>query len=58
MERKSTMVKVYFQPYVGSHSELVATFTSEEMYIECLPVLEAEAEKQLCYITESIEEND
>jgi hypothetical protein len=52
------MVKVYFQSYVGSHSELVATFTSEKMYIQCLPILEAEAEKQSCYITESIEEND
>ena len=48
------MVKVYFES--GSHSELVATFQTEELFIECLPVLTAEAEKQNCIITESVEE--
>lgn len=47
------MIKVYFES--SSHSELVATFQTEELFMECLPVLQAEAEKQNCIVTESIE---
>jgi len=46
------IVLVYFQTEMGSHSELVATFLSEELYIECLPALILEAEKQGCIVTE------
>lgn len=38
------MVRVYFES--NSHAELVATFESEELYNQCLPILEAEAKKQ------------
>lgn len=47
------MVRVYFES--GGHAELVATFMTEELYMECLPVLQAEAEKQNCIVTESVE---
>jgi hypothetical protein len=50
------MIKVYFQSAVGDYSELIAIFNNEELYVECLPILESEAEKQNCFITESIEE--
>lgn len=48
------MVKVFFES--GSHAELVATFNSEELYMACLPTLEAEAKKSNMFVTESIEE--
>ena len=48
------MVKVFFES--GSHADLVATFDSEELYIACLPTLEAEAKKSNMFVTESIEE--
>ena len=48
------MVKVYFES--GRHAELVATFDSEELYMACLPTLEAEAKKSNMFVTESIEE--
>ena len=48
------MIKVYFES--GSHAELVATFNSEELYMACLPILEAEAKKSNMFVTESIEE--
>ena len=38
------MINVYFES--GIHAELVATFDSEELFIACLPTLEAEAKKQ------------
>lgn len=47
------MVKVYFES--SSHTELVAEFESEELYIKCFPILEKEAEKQNMVVTESIE---
>lgn len=46
------MIKVYFQSEVGSHSELVATFTTDELYMKCLNTLEEEAEKQRCVVIE------
>jgi hypothetical protein len=46
------LVVVYFQTEMGSHSEMVATFFSEALYIECLPALILEAEKQGCIVTE------
>jgi hypothetical protein len=50
------MINVYFESSI--HAELVATFISEELYIECLPILQTEAEKQNCIVTESIEINE
>jgi hypothetical protein len=47
------MIKVYFQSIVGGHSELVATFTTDELYNQCLPSLEEQATKQRCIVTET-----
>jgi hypothetical protein len=49
------MIKVYFQSETGSHSELVATFESDELYQHFVPMLEYLASKQRCFVTESEE---
>lgn len=51
------MIKVYFQSEIGSHSELVAVFPTEEIYMMCLPALRWQAGKQRCFVTE-IDEPD
>ena len=48
------MVKVFFE--CGTYAELVATLTSEEVYMLCVPTLEAEAERLGMILTETIEE--
>lgn len=48
------MVRVFFES--RSHAELVATFMSEELYMLCVPTLEAEAERLGMILTEVIEE--
>ncbi len=50
------MIKVYFQSIVGSHSELVAVFTSEKSYESAYPWLRVLAEEQRCIVTESAED--
>jgi len=47
------MVKVYFD--YGSAKDLVATFTSDETYMVCLPVLEMYAKQIGAEVVESIE---
>jgi hypothetical protein len=47
------MIKVYFQSLTGSHSELVATFQDDRLYVECLPALIVEARRQRCMVTET-----
>ena len=47
------MIKAYFQSEIGSHSELVATFQSDEMYQHFIPMLEHVASRQNCILTES-----
>ena len=49
------MIKVYFES--NNHAELVATFETEELYIKCLPSLEAAAQATNMIVTESIEES-
>lgn len=44
------MVVVYFESSV--HAEEVATFVSEELYVLCLPILEAKAESMGMIVTE------
>ena len=46
------MIKVYFES--NSHSELVATFESEGLYMACLPSLEKAASEERMIVTESI----
>jgi hypothetical protein len=49
------MITVYFEK-VGSFAEAVATFSSEELYMACLPALEAKAvEMGYVDVTESID---
>ena len=52
---KSLTIKVYFE--TKTHAELIVCFADEETYINCLPALEKQAEKQGYFITESIEED-
>lgn len=49
------MIKVYFES--NSHTELVATFESEEVYTLCVSVLEKQAKSKGMILTESVEEN-
>lgn len=52
------MIKVYFQSIAGSHSELVAVFPTEEIYMACLPALRWQADKQRCFVTEIVEDDE
>jgi hypothetical protein len=47
------MIKVYFQSLTGGHSELVAVFQDDKLYIKCLLALMTEAEEQRCIVTET-----
>ena len=48
------MIKVYFES--GMHSEQVAEFIDEDLYMKCLPILEKEAKRHRMNVTESEEE--
>jgi hypothetical protein len=47
------MITVYFETENGSYSEIVATFSNEKIYLEHLPLLEAQARSQAFIVTES-----
>ena len=47
------IIKVYFETPKGSHAEKVATFTDEEYFDACYPILEKIAEKHGYILTES-----
>lgn len=49
-------VIVYFES--GKHSDAVAQFNSEELYVACFPILEALARKSGCIVTESCREDE
>lgn len=49
-------VVVYFES--GRTSEVVAQFSSEELYMACLPTLEAFASKEGYIVTESCREEE
>jgi hypothetical protein len=49
-------VSVFFENVSPAHADLVAQFDSEELYLACLPVLEAEAKKINMIVTESLNE--
>lgn len=46
------MIKVYFES--KGHSELVATFEEEDIYMACLPSLEELAAKHRMVVTEEV----
>jgi hypothetical protein len=48
------MVKVYFETPNLSHSEEVATFENEELYLQCLDVLIEVAKEHSLIVTETI----
>ena len=50
------MIKVYAES--KNHAELWATFEDEALYIQCLPVLKAQAHKDRMIITEKEEIED
>lgn len=52
-------VTVYAEMNGGSYAEVIAKFSSEELYHECSEILEAFAKKHnFDYITESINEEE
>lgn len=52
------MIKVFFQSEIGGHSELVATFDTEQLFMACLPALEKQAKEQRCFVTEFMSDFD
>jgi len=50
---KREQIVVYFES--KTHAEVVATFADEEIYMACLPALEALAAEARMTVTESIE---
>lgn len=50
------MIKVYFES--SAHSELVAVFATDALYMACLPALEEKAKEGRMIVTESDEEAD
>jgi hypothetical protein len=50
------MIKVFFESKY--HAEEVATFTDEDVYNTCLPLLKKLAKKGRMIVTESVEESD
>ena len=50
------VIRVYFETPNGSYADEVATFTDEEYFDGCYPVLEKIAEKQGYVVTESFSE--
>ena len=49
-------ITVYFEN--GKHAEVVAHFSSDELYNACLPILEEEARKSGYVVTESMNEDE
>ena len=47
---------VYFETPNNSYAEIMAQFADEELYMACLPVLEAKAKELGMIITESLQE--
>ena len=50
------MIRVYFES--SSYAELVATFETDELYMQCLPTLEKEAERMDMMVTESMVDDE
>ena len=53
---RKPVIRVYFETPNGSYADEVATFTDEEYFDACYPVLEKIAEKQGYVVTESFSE--
>jgi hypothetical protein len=53
LKMNKPVIRVYFETPKGSYSEEVATFTEEEHYDACYPVLEKLAEDIGYILTES-----
>ena len=51
-----SVIRVYFETPNGSYADEVATFTDEEYFNACYPLLEKIAEKQGYVLTESFSE--
>lgn len=51
-------VVVYFETPKVLYAEVVAQFSSEELYMACLPILEQMAEQSGFIVSESVREDD
>jgi len=51
-------VVVYFETPKVLYAEVVAQFSSDELYMACLPILEQIAERDGFIVSESVREND
>ena len=52
------MVRVYFETPNNGYADKVAIFDNEELYMACLPQLEASAKELRMIVTESIDEKN
>jgi hypothetical protein len=53
---RKPVIRVYFETPNGSYADEVATFTDEEYFDACYPMLEKIAEKHGYVVTESFSE--
>ena len=51
-------IVVYFETPKVLYAEVVAQFSSEELYLACLPILKGIAERDGFIVSESMREND
>lgn len=51
-------VVVYFENESPAYGEVVAQFADEELYLACLPALEAKAKEMRMIVTESLREDE
>lgn len=51
-------VVVYFENESPAYGEVVAQFADEELYLACLPALEAKAKEARMIVTESLREDE
>jgi hypothetical protein len=49
---------VFFENESPAHADIVAKFSSDELYMACLPALEKMAKDMNMIVTESVNEDD
>jgi hypothetical protein len=52
------VITVFFENESPSHADIVAKFDSEELYMACLPALEAMAKSMNMFVSESVNEDN
>jgi len=51
------VITVFFENESPAHADMVAKFQSEELYMACLPALEAMAKSMNMFVSESVDED-